>query len=950
MPTQTIEVLRIPGTLFPRGPFDENADYKFLNFVESGGNGYVCLQPCTGIPVTNTAYWFKFVFKGEKGDAFTYADLTAEQKAELVRDATAAAQAAASSAQSAADDAAAVLQKFNTIKAAIDAIDPQSTEGSIQTLAAKQGLLEADLNALGPELYKEESLELTTSSVKLTIDTTNNVVATTSSEQRCYYAQVKAGDKLVITATNDTQKTFRFGFTEAVPAVGVSVTGTRYPYVTNLNENVVAPFNGYIVLSHSTSYFADHAVAKISSRISSAEANIASATALLDSIAYVELKHSVENYKKINGDGEVESTTSSSSANNLILTAEVSGYIGKTLYLDGSLFPTSGGGSTYCWYTFLDSNGSVVLKSEVSGASSKAYHNEPIIVPNGAKMLYVFGYALGTHPKANIKVNDAVSLDSAGTIIKSIRRFPLDICLIRASNGLPIPNANYSNKANKHTPDYIQVHSSIKLCNLEGMQQGVDIFYYDSNLALISNTTYVDSTEGLTEVVAENIPTNARWFRVSFGLSDANVGSRIEYTKFYVDIESEWGDGEETSKEPYREYFPFLYAVKVNIPMKIAGNPSIITKTTFAYDEGLIHLPSTYSPDGTPTPVIFFLHGDAERYELGESSFSGHMKMQQCWSDAGFAQVDLDLIPSCYNEPTMTSTGGTRDDLECLTAAWEWLTKHFNVDKRGFYLFGRSRGGQAVLEILGKGGALKLPIIAAVSMAGANAIFEYGIFTKASEKEWQLWCNAHGLPSVGRPQWSDSPLYSTDKSFLVDENCYNFVVNNYDVWWRKALVGWGMITKNSDGITPRDYFDNIVVPYANSNSGSASVQEFFNNMIATMEAKSPVPLRFDWCVGDSTQSRMPFTSVKGYSSTFTEIILNTPGSLAEYRQWDGVDESNPYGETNPHYAENMIFYDGNLTLPNGVVTSNPSKVTMEWLIWCMGKDPRYQGMDYTLPW
>ena len=152
MANETIEVLRIPGTLFPRGPYDETATYKFLNFVESGGSGYVCLQPCTGIPVTNTAYWFKFVFKGETGAPFTYADLTAEQKAELVRDATAAAQAAASSAQSAAVDAAATLQKFNTIKAAIDAIDPTSTEGSIQTLAAKQGLLEAELDALVPEV------------------------------------------------------------------------------------------------------------------------------------------------------------------------------------------------------------------------------------------------------------------------------------------------------------------------------------------------------------------------------------------------------------------------------------------------------------------------------------------------------------------------------------------------------------------------------------------------------------------------------------------------------------------------------------------------------------------------------------------------------------------------------------------------------------------------------
>ncbi len=63
-----------------------------------------------------------------------------------------------------------------------------------------------------------------------------------------------------------------------------------------------------------------------------------------------------------------------------------------------------------------------------------------------------------------------------------------------------------------------------------------------------------------------------------------------------------------------------------------------------------------------------------------------------------------------------------------------------------------------------------------------------------------------------------------------------------------------------------------------------------------------------------------------------------------------LDPTNPYGETNPHWAENMIFYDGDVVLPNGAVTSNPSKVTLEWLIWCMGHDPRYQTTNYTLPW
>ena len=123
-------VLEFNAALLPRGPFDLSASYETLNFVESGGSGYVCLQPCSGIPVTNTAYWFKFVHKGDPGTPFTYADLTPEQKAELAHDATIAAQAA----QAAAEQAA---QKFTAIKDAIDALDPsQSTSDAIVAEAA----------------------------------------------------------------------------------------------------------------------------------------------------------------------------------------------------------------------------------------------------------------------------------------------------------------------------------------------------------------------------------------------------------------------------------------------------------------------------------------------------------------------------------------------------------------------------------------------------------------------------------------------------------------------------------------------------------------------------------------------------------------------------------------------------------------------------------------------
>ena len=143
-------VLEFNAVPFPRGPYDPATDYEILNFVESGGSGYICIQPCKGIPVSNAAYWFNCVKKGDPGTPFTYADLTAEQKAELAHDATIAAQAA----QAAAEQAA---QKFTAIKDAIDALDPsQSTSDAIvaeaAARAAKDAELEASLGQLGPKI------------------------------------------------------------------------------------------------------------------------------------------------------------------------------------------------------------------------------------------------------------------------------------------------------------------------------------------------------------------------------------------------------------------------------------------------------------------------------------------------------------------------------------------------------------------------------------------------------------------------------------------------------------------------------------------------------------------------------------------------------------------------------------------------------------------------------
>lgn len=117
------------GATGPQGPKGDTG--------EQGPQGIQGIQGETGATGATGAQGPKGD-KGDKGDAFTYADMTAEQKAEIAQPAT--------------EQAALAAQYMATIKATIDAVDPQSTEGSIQILAAKQGELEAEVDALGPKI------------------------------------------------------------------------------------------------------------------------------------------------------------------------------------------------------------------------------------------------------------------------------------------------------------------------------------------------------------------------------------------------------------------------------------------------------------------------------------------------------------------------------------------------------------------------------------------------------------------------------------------------------------------------------------------------------------------------------------------------------------------------------------------------------------------------------
>ena len=51
----TYELGKVGMTL--RGTYNASASYNALDVVTYNGSSYAALQPCTGVPVTNTTYW-----------------------------------------------------------------------------------------------------------------------------------------------------------------------------------------------------------------------------------------------------------------------------------------------------------------------------------------------------------------------------------------------------------------------------------------------------------------------------------------------------------------------------------------------------------------------------------------------------------------------------------------------------------------------------------------------------------------------------------------------------------------------------------------------------------------------------------------------------------------------------------------------------------------------------
>ena len=497
----------------------------------------------------------------------------------------------------------------------------------------------------------------------------------------------------------------------------------------------------------------------------------------------------------------------------------------------------------------------------------------------------------------------------------STRKYKLSGGTLSNSTGLyPTDLQYYLNRA--HTPKFIKVDG---VCTIKTLGLYGGILAYDKNQNYINSEGY-DTTEGEYRYVPGY---NTAYIRITASLK--NDVSTVPVNNM-IEIDGYWeGEPDTFQKLPADDgYQNVTFVVDVDTCKQPSTSVSEITQQYVkSTDSGVLHLPSTYTPDGEPTKLIIMLHGAAERYKSTSKRFGDNNPYKPEWDAAGYAQLDVDLIPDVYDY-NGTNSSGSDDDYECVCGAYDWVINHFNIARDGVYLIGRSRGGHGVMNILSRLNFVSLPVICAISNAGAHFILNYILRASPSDTIWQVFCDSHGLPASGRPVHDSGQLFA-------DEDVVTYLRSNIDIWWDKALAALPMLVENkSEYQTREEIFNMIVSVFSQSATGGAAYTDF----LSKCRFHSPVPLRFDWCVGDTTQN---WSTANHYSKEMKDAFVgNKINGNSVYREWPTC----PSG-TNAHYHEKFNLYSGNYTMPNGAVVENPSMAAVEWLLWCQMHDKRY---------
>lgn len=122
------------------------------------------------------------------------------------------------------------------------------------------------------------------------------------------------------------------------------------------------------------------------------------------------------------------------------------------------------------------------------------------------------------------------------------------------------------------------------------------------------------------------------------------------------------------------------------------------------FDNGYIYLPSNYTNDGEPVPLILFVHGTGQHPWATKVPPSGEYSMYD--SLFKFLTYNGYAVASCcgvteknYKEYGVKDFKCAPIGLDCYNSMYKFLIENYNLSTDGCYVFGKSTGGQGAMQI-----------------------------------------------------------------------------------------------------------------------------------------------------------------------------------------------------------------------------------------------------------
>lgn len=554
------------------------------------------------------------------------------------------------------------------------------------------------------------------------VDGTTGVISSSSS-QSVWIAKVSAGDKLVINATNDISKAFRLGFYPTKPSIGDTLSNLYSKSTTIVKQEVVAPFDGYLCVSHGNTYFPDQNIAVMQDKVSGEE----------NSLYYTEIQGKYIIYSSGN-----EQSLSSFRCTDYV---DVEG-------LTSIIYPRRYNSSnTNSGMAFYDENKVYITGQRKIDSDTGTYVMTKIAVPANAK------YARFTSVPA------ASGIFSVKGIEKTTVRPYVRYGMMRSNGEVGKTDNGVKSLV---TPRFIKTNCAFTIRT--SMTVLLRTYYYDKDYSFIERSAETITVNANTDTV---VPIHNKAEFVKFTIAVGNSQDFAGYPDIQItgNFPVQW---DVFNVRPLDSgYQPLPVRVNLTAPNCCDNETNAVQDAgDVGVDYGVLCLPETYSNVGKPTRLIIYCHGAGTQYDTDVSRFDSNALEPEYWLAEGYAVMDIEGNPF----DNVNDHNQMPQSMDCYNAGYLWVLDHYNICRDGVLMGGRSMGGSCALNLIRRD--CPIPVIACCSNVPGGLTMSN---TTAVKKTFIS--EHYGFVTPSGFTWSNGVLTDTEKQVILN-NWDKFVRNN----------------------------------------------------------------------------------------------------------------------------------------------------------------------------